>query len=461
MPSTTDTPQDVETTQEQEARRLRETTAALRHFGEAGAMGLLVVDADFLYDIEKAHGKQARRTACKTLRELVERFLKSYFLPGDLLIEGEPGVDELRAYFFRPRSSHKFLVDTLPGLPRQLSEYLSEHRSRFDRATDSAGTRCIAVGSSLCIHTPELAKERQVRLALDEAREDSDLMRRTQERELRREFTRLLLERRIRTVFQPIVSLGSRTLHGYEALARASEEDSRWASAPRLFRMAERTGLLYELDSICRASALRSVAHRLGDDRKLFINSRATALYDPRFRPDALRQTLRAAALRSENLVIEISEREFASSPRIVRETREHMRNLGVKVALTDTGTMCSSFGVIMDLDPDYIKVDIQLVRTVDTDVGRQEMLRSLQTIADRLDASIIAVGIETGEEVAALQRIGIRYGQGFLLGMPDDLQEEKAKARVAGHDEEADAEPDAEHAPDEDEQPVGSTDEG
>jgi EAL domain-containing protein (putative c-di-GMP-specific phosphodiesterase class I) len=75
-----------------------------------------------------------------------------------------------------------------------------------------------------------------------------------------------------------------------------------------------------------------------------------------------------------------------------------------------------------MELSPDYIKVDLSLVRSIDTDPPRQEMLRALHTVALKLDAQVIAEGIETSEELATIQALGIPLGQGYLFGRPAPL---------------------------------------
>jgi EAL domain-containing protein (putative c-di-GMP-specific phosphodiesterase class I) len=76
-----------------------------------------------------------------------------------------------------------------------------------------------------------------------------------------------------------------------------------------------------------------------------------------------------------------------------------------------------------MELSPDFIKVDLSLVRGIDTDPPRQELLRALHTVALKLNARIIAEGIETSEELATIRSLGIPLGQGFLFGRPAPLR--------------------------------------
>lgn len=403
-----------------EEERIRLAHLASRRLAETGAAGLLVVDASFLADVERLYGRLAQRTAFKTLGELAERFLKSYLHPGDIIMQSESGRDELVVLFFRPRSSPRFFIDTLPGLPVALSEYLTDNRSKLAPGDVLSSSR-VPVGSSLLLHDPGVQKAREMRAALEEARQDALLMAAIDVRETRLAVAKLVLGRTLDAAYQPIVGLESRQLYGYEALLRLPK-DAAIDSPDRLFELARRFGMLFDLDGVCRMAALRGVRGRFPADKKLFLNAVPSAIHDPRFREDQLRHTLESCGLAPTNIVFELSERECAANVQRVREAREQLRSLGIEVALDDTGASLSSLAAVMGLDPDYIKIDISLIRSIDTDTGRQHLLRSLHASAEGIGASIIAEGIETAEEVAVLQDIGIRYGQGYLLGLPDAI---------------------------------------
>ncbi|NJN63678.1 MAG: EAL domain-containing protein [Acidobacteria bacterium] len=403
-----------------EEERIRLAHLASRRLAESGSAGLLLVDAGFLAEVERLYGRLAQRTSFKTLCELTERFLKSYFHPGDIVMQSEAGLDEVLVLFFRPRSSPRFFIDTLPSLPSALSEFLTDNRSKLGHS-ESIEIPRIAIGASLLLHDPAVQKSRELRAALDEARRDAALMAALHERERRLSVARIVLGRNLDVVYQPIVGLESRQLYGYEALVRPPK-DGEVDSPERLFCYAKRFGMLFDLDGVCRMSALRGIRGRFPADKKLFLNAAPQAIHDARFREDQLRHTLESCGLAPKNLVFELSERECASNLKRVREAREQLRGLGIEVALDDAGASLSSLASLMDLDPDYIKVDISLIRSIDTDTGRQHLLRSLQQTAEGIGSAIIAEGIETAEEVAVLQDIGVRYGQGYLLGLPDAI---------------------------------------
>jgi EAL domain-containing protein (putative c-di-GMP-specific phosphodiesterase class I) len=151
----------------------------------------------------------------------------------------------------------------------------------------------------------------------------------------------------------------------------------------------------------------------------LFMNCLPSAIHDPTLSEDRLRQTLESSGLTPSNLVLEVSERESIRNFNIFRETRERFRNLGIKVALDDTGAGYAGLEAVMELAPDYIKIDISLVRSVDTDTGRRVLIQALQDISGVIGAKVIAEGIETQAELDTVRRMGVPYGQGYLLGRP------------------------------------------
>ena len=406
--------------QEREEARVRDASHAVRKLAEMGALGVILVDAPFLAEIETRQGRRAQRNAQKTLTELVERYFKSYFHPGDLVTQADPGADEVAVLFFRTRHDRKFFVNQFPGFPEALSAYLFDNRSKFGHS-GQLPIDDVAVGRAFLFHDPSVRKARELREAFEQARRDAALMRGQQERERAQQFCEMVLSKEARCVFQKVVELESRELFGFEALARGPKE-SPWAQPLRMFEMAEKCGLLFELDGLCRLAALRDASGKLPEGKKLFLNCFARVMDNPRFRHDQLRQALDTCGLEPGDIVFEMSERECVQNPRAARETRETLRELGVQVALDDAGAASPSLGAVLELDPDYVKVDIGLVRSVDTDLGRQELLQLIQGVAEKLGARVIAEGIETADEVAALQRIGITLGQGFLLGMPDSL---------------------------------------
>jgi EAL domain-containing protein (putative c-di-GMP-specific phosphodiesterase class I) len=222
-------------------------------------------------------------------------------------------------------------------------------------------------------------------------------------------------------VYEPIVEVASRTVFGYEALARGPE-GSELHSPAALFSTASEEDLLFQLDGLCRQSALDG-ARDLPGGAKLFLNVRPTTIHDPNFRAEALCRTLERCRLAPADLVFEISEQESIGNFAIFREVRDYYRKLGFQIALDDTGAGYASLEAVMELSPDFIKVDRAFVHRIDEDPARQELLRALRSVADRIGARIIAEGLDTLEELETLGKLGIPFGQGWLFGKPTPLR--------------------------------------
>jgi EAL domain-containing protein (putative c-di-GMP-specific phosphodiesterase class I) len=179
---------------------------------------------------------------------------------------------------------------------------------------------------------------------------------------------------------------------------------------------------MFQLDCLCRQSGLDG-ARDLPGGAKLFLNVRPTTIHDPNFRADALERTLERVNLTPADVVFEISEQESIANFAIFREVRDYYGKLGFQIALDDTGAGYASLEAVMELAPEFIKVDRAFCAGIDEDPGRQEILRALQSLAERIGSRIIGEGLDRLEELETLGRLGIPFGQGWLFGKPHPLR--------------------------------------
>ena len=399
------------------ARDIDRISSRLR---EDGALGVVLVDATALEAIERRYGVQAYRGARQKLRALIEESCQEFMGEHDSVAGGGYGSDDLVLLLFRPCQEGTFYRDRLPELAKNLSAVLAEHGSRcvYPYFRDAP---LLPVGQGFSLYNPGLREERQVLEAVQRARSDAELNARIEARARSKRFTDLLLSEDVTILYEPIMNVTTREIRGYEGLVRGPW-DTDLHTPGALFQMAEETGLLFELDCLCRRLALRG-ARGLQPGKLLFLNCLPTAIHDPSFRGDVLRRTLEDLRLRPSDVVFEISEKESIHNFDIFREARDYYADLGFKIALDDTGVAYGSLEAVMELSPDFIKVDQSLIRGIDTDPPRQELLRALNSVAGKLKAEIIAEGIETSEELATIQTLGIPYGQGYLFGRAAPLR--------------------------------------
>ncbi len=385
-----------------------------------GAMGIALIDAAALEGIERSFGREAHRVVSERLSASVIDACEDNLAADDLAVAGAVGHDEIFVFFFRERSDDHFYRETLEEIATGIGRKIADAGNRivypYQRALPS-----FSIGYSFAIHNPGISEERQIREAVERARSDAELTARVQQRQQARQFLDVVLAEDVETLYEPIVNVTTREAIGYEGLTRGPWDTDLYTPAA-LFEMGEKTGLTYELDCLCRRKALRG-ARGLSSGKLLFLNCLPISIHDPAFRGDVLKRTLEDLRLRPSDIVIEISEKESIDSFEIFREARDYYGELGFKVALDDTGVAYGSLEAVMELSPDFIKVDMALVRGIDTDPPRQELLRALNSVAASINASVIAEGIETSEELATIHSLGIPYGQGYLFGRPAPLR--------------------------------------
>ncbi len=273
------------------------------------------------------------------------------------------------------------------------------------------------LGHAVFTNEPFFRLERIVYRALEEASRSSmrgeDRRRGGNVAELRR----ILEEGDIEVVFQPIVHLEDSRIIGYEAFCRGPR-DSALERPQALFDTSREVSAGLELDLLCQRRALEG-ARRMGPGVKLFLNALPASLLDPEFRDHLLRDLPQGLPFKVEDIVIEIAERDAIGDYRQLESDLGELRTRGIRIGVDDVGTGSGSFQTIAEVRPDYIKVDGSLIRDIQHSLVKQEMLRSLSKVAHSIEATLVAEGIESGEELAAIRECGVEYGQGFLFAIP------------------------------------------
>lgn len=228
---------------------------------------------------------------------------------------------------------------------------------------------------------------------------------------------RILDDRLVTPYFQPIYDLNNGKIHGHEALSRGPKNSTLFSPEP-LFSLALEAGKLHQLEILCREKALSKFA-KLQLDGLLFLNVSASLLSSPDHQSGMTLAILQQLGLDQKNIVIELSEQHPYDHNGLSRHSVEHYRKMGFQVAIDDLGVGYSGLQLWSTLQPDIVKIDKHFIKDVDKDDIKREFVRSIVTIAQRLDCTLIAEGIETQQELDQLLEIGIKYGQGYFLGRP------------------------------------------
>lgn len=220
----------------------------------------------------------------------------------------------------------------------------------------------------------------------------------------------------IAMAFQPIFDMRTGLPWAYEALVRGPNGES---AASILDRVSPENR--YTFDQRCRVAAIEGAvaAGILRSEAKLSINFMPNAVYTPKA---CIQLTLRTAAQQDfppERLMFEMTENERMSDSAHICNIIDSYRNMGFTVALDDFGSGYAGLNLLSEFQTDVIKLDMELIRNIDTRLPRRMIVESMVALCQRMGIIVIAEGVETEAEYDAVRAIGIDLIQGYLLAKP------------------------------------------
>lgn len=220
-------------------------------------------------------------------------------------------------------------------------------------------------------------------------------------------------------VFQPIVDLASGDVVAVEALSRFDRSPQQPPDV--WFSEAHQSGLGTELEMLAVTRALACLA-ALPDGVAMTINAGPRTILSSEFL-DAL-----AATDEADRVVVELTEHAVVEDYPELAQAIMHLRKMGTRLAVDDTGSGFASLAHILKLAPDFIKLDRELVAGIDLDPVRRALATALVSFSAETGAQILAEGIENQDELDVVRRLGVTYAQGFHLGRPATLEALLAK---------------------------------
>jgi diguanylate cyclase (GGDEF)-like protein/PAS domain S-box-containing protein len=231
----------------------------------------------------------------------------------------------------------------------------------------------------------------------------------------------------LRLHYQPVVELATGKLLGVEALCRWTHPERGVVPPDEFIPVAEESGLIEELDRwvlrrACKDGASMRAAGLLDADAYVAVNSSACHLAQPGFET-AVRAALFDAKLPASALVLEVTESAVMRDPDVAQIVLERLRGLGVKVAIDDFGTGYSSLAYLRKFPVATLKIDRSFVNGITDRGDDRAIVTAIVDLARALGVATIAEGIETPAELALLQELNCRAGQGFLWSpaLPSD----------------------------------------
>lgn len=237
--------------------------------------------------------------------------------------------------------------------------------------------------------------------------------------QIRKEFHRFVKEELVTYYFQPIISAKTGKIEAYEALMRANLPILKRPDV--VMKIAREEGALREIERMTMFRATEAFADfrekkRIKGDALLFINSIASQHMAAK---DEIEFNNRYAELQKQ-IVIEITEEESIDYHAL--EIKRNAPGFEGAFALDDYGSGYSNEKSLLDLAPKYIKVDLSIIRDIDTDPDKQQIVENIVAYAHKRDMKIVAEGLETPEEIQKVLELEVDLLQGFYLARPEPV---------------------------------------
>ncbi|HJU55042.1 MAG TPA: EAL domain-containing protein [Pyrinomonadaceae bacterium] len=227
--------------------------------------------------------------------------------------------------------------------------------------------------------------------------------------------------------YQPIMSLETGGLRGFEALVRWRHPEQGFISPSDFIPVAEETGMIVQIGEYVLREACRQMRQWeivLPSDPPLFIsvNLSVKQFSQPNL-VERVAAILRETRLDPKNLKLEITESAVMENVETATEMLSRLRNLGLRISMDDFGTGYSSLSHLRRFPIDTLKIDRSFVTQMGDDEENAEIVRTIVGLAQNLGMDVVAEGVETPEQVETLTALGCEYGQGYFFSKPLDYQ--------------------------------------
>lgn len=382
---------------------------------ERGQLGILCVNVVKYSSVEEIYGWKIFDEIVKRVADALVEVKSEHLREEDILSEVMISGNAFVVLISPPRKKEWVEMVDLDRIRIRLYDVLN---AKLKGTLDESLYQKFGcyIGCSVIDYEPLSRLERTVYKGLEEALQDSSLQEAKDAEHRTQELRNIIRTRSVHTVYQPIVDLKEGKTIGFEALSRGPQGEFEFPE--KLFKVAYESDLVWRLERLCREQAFAN-AKDLEANQLLFVNVDPDAIHDPQFRSDETAKKLAVIDLEPDRIVLELTERTAIKDFTIFRHTLEIFRGLGYKIAVDDVGAGYAALQSIAEVQPDYVKIDMSLIRDCDSEMVKQELANTILNFAKRVGIDAIAEGVETQEELHTLRDLGLRYSQGFLFGIP------------------------------------------
>ncbi len=241
--------------------------------------------------------------------------------------------------------------------------------------------------------------------------------------QLETDLRRAIERKEFRVYYQPIVSLTSGSIIGFEALLRWQHPERGLLNPADFIPLAEETGLIFSigkwaLHEACRQMQVWRVCHRSKLLEKISVNLSVKQFSQPDL-IEQIEQILHSTGLDAGTLILEITENAIVENGDKVTAAILQLREMGIELSIDDFGTGYSSLGGLYNFPISVLKIDRSFISLMGTNSKNLEIIEIIVTLAHKLGVDVLAEGVETKEQLLLLRKLNCQYGQGHFFSVP------------------------------------------
>ncbi len=237
--------------------------------------------------------------------------------------------------------------------------------------------------------------------------------------EIRNQMTEIIKSKAIKAVFQPIVTLKNGSVFGYEAFSRITLKKCSF-NISDAFDIAREMKCLLAFELLCRKLSVKMAVDK-PQNTKLFLNLDPDIVLDPEFRSGITVEKLEKKEINYGDIIFEAAESWAVSDIELFKSALKKYRGQGYGVAVSNVCSGYSGINRILDIDPQYIKIDAEMIRDIEKDEMKRSFVSALAQFAGDLGIPLIAQGVESYNQLKTLIELKIDYAQGFYLAKPSE----------------------------------------
>lgn len=383
-----------------------------RMLKEHRQIGLLYVDVVKESDIERIYGWKVFDQIMEYVSEILQQLKGKCFRQEDRILTLVKNGNSFALLLSPSREKQTLLIEDLAKLRRRIEDEL---QAALEQTMPSLCKRFNChIGLTIIEEEPNMRTERVIFNALEKAEENAGLRELAEKTKQIEELRAIIHQENISTLFQPILEIESNRIIGYECFCRGPS--GKLENPQTLFNLAIEGDLVWQLDRLCRKKAFQSTKN-LKSNQLLFVNINPRSVGDPELRKTAESLLLLPHQLTPDRIVFEISERSMIADMDLFRLVLDYFKALTFLISIDDAGSgYYTGLEIIAKLKPDFVKIDIPLVRDINQDPIRQEIITTIVRFTSKVGARTAAEGIETVDELKTIRELGVDYAQGHLF---------------------------------------------